>query len=289
MDQDGDDNNGNGKNGGTKSWPCGDIFMIPTKFDYRVEPNPAYTGQFGQLPFDDPWWKLLLAIILSIAATASAVSDLAYRSDNVVIGKLKKSVDNIIRNQANVPPQNQVDWTTPGSVDAAIVELNGQRSLTTSVFSYLDAASDEANTNPISKLNGQIHTSGQILTNAQINNIFLQLQNQPNNPALLQACEVFKSGATTGLVRAVMVGVVPIDSYVKANGSFECLINNVLFVEDPQAPTQIRASGDSGSLWIQRGGNQAIVALHHRGRSQNNTGTGSRIEDVMNALNIRFA
>lgn len=291
-DQEEGDNNGNNENGGTKRWHCGDIFMLPTKFDYRVEPDPAYTGQFGPLPFDDPWWKSLLiflAIILSLLASASAISDLAYRSDDVVIGELKASVDNVIRKQANVPSMNQVDWKTPGSVDAAIVELNGQRSLTASVFSYLDAASDEANTNAISKLNGLIHTNGQILTNAQINNIFQQLQNQPDNPAWAQACKVFKSGATTGVVRAVMAGVVPINSYIKNDGSFECLINNILFVEDDKAPTEIRGKGDSGSLWMQRHGNKAIVALHHRGDSKSNTGLGSRIEDVMNALNIRFA
>ena len=38
-------------------------------------PNPTYPGTHGPLPFNDPWWKLLLAIIALILAIAGSIVD----------------------------------------------------------------------------------------------------------------------------------------------------------------------------------------------------------------------
>ena len=48
---------------------------IPTSIEFRIRYNPAYTGKFGDIPFDDPWWKVLgwiVAIVAGIAAIITA-------------------------------------------------------------------------------------------------------------------------------------------------------------------------------------------------------------------------
>lgn len=47
---------------------------IPTRFEMVTEPNPAYAGQFGDLPFQDPWWKVLGWIVFAIAAIVAIVA-----------------------------------------------------------------------------------------------------------------------------------------------------------------------------------------------------------------------
>jgi hypothetical protein len=38
------------------------------------EPNPAYAGEHGDLPFSDPWWKILAIIVAIIAAIVAIVA-----------------------------------------------------------------------------------------------------------------------------------------------------------------------------------------------------------------------
>ncbi len=45
---------------------------IPTKMSMAFYPNPGYTGIHGDLPFSDPWWKILAWIIAIIAAIVAA-------------------------------------------------------------------------------------------------------------------------------------------------------------------------------------------------------------------------
>ncbi|MFX1374564.1 MAG: hypothetical protein ACFFA0_02020 [Promethearchaeota archaeon] len=265
-----------------------EFFAFPTIFDYRVQYDPSFTGQYGPIPFDDPWWKVLLmiiAIILSIAAAISAAADLANRSDDVVIGTVKKSILNAFTNEADIPLP--VHSTDEGSVDAAITELNGNRSLTASIFSYLDAANNEDNIIPISNLNGFINTDGKILTNDQIDNLFETLLLNPDNQAAKDAMKMYKSGARTGVTRAILARLVPIAPRRKNSDDVIYFRNQLRFKEDDEYPSLISNSGDSGSLWIQRE-TGAIVALNHAGLREENTATGSRIEDVMNALGIKF-
>ena len=116
-----------------------EFFAWPTVFDYRIDYRPEFAGQFGPIPYDDPWWKVLLLIIaaiLALAAFVSAAADLANRSADTVIGTVTRSVLNAIRT-ATAPPAPAP--ATTGSVDAAVVTLNGSRGLTPSLFSYLDA------------------------------------------------------------------------------------------------------------------------------------------------------
>lgn len=60
---------GGGKGGTTDLGP-----WIPVGITVEVTPNPAYTGQFGDLPFQDPWWKIVGWIVAAIAAIVAIVA-----------------------------------------------------------------------------------------------------------------------------------------------------------------------------------------------------------------------
>ena len=260
-----------------------EFFAFPTVLDYTIEYKPGFTGQFGPIPYDDPWWKILLiiiAIILSIAAAVSAAADLANRSDDVVIGQVTRS---LLREVDNL-------------VDAAVVTLNGNRGLRPGIFSYLDAASGEPNTNPLVSLNGVIDTPGTTLTNADITARIAAYALDPTDPGAREGVRVIKSGATTGLTFGLMTDVRDM-SRNDHDDVTRTFINQVFIEEDPDNPMEVSDSGDSGSIWIQferdAGGNPifTIVALNHAGPIDppNDHAWGSRIEDVMNELGIHFA
>ncbi|HEX3872819.1 MAG TPA: hypothetical protein VHW26_01655 [Solirubrobacteraceae bacterium] len=269
-----------------------EFFVFPTLVEYRVDYAVPFDGQYGPIPYDDPWWKLLLliiAIILAVAAAVSAAADLAAHSDNAVIGKLTRSVLNALSASPASPPVS----ADPGSVDVAVTTLDGNRTLTAAIFSYLDAGSGEMNTTPVVALDGHIDTSGATLTNAQLDQIFQNLADHPSDPAAQAAVEVFKSGARTGLTPALLGSLAPVAP--RTNGTTIFLLNQLMIVPDPALPVEGHSRpGDSGSLWMQRGTN-AIVGLNHAGAFDPDAGPGTgvafanRIEDVMSAAGIRFA
>lgn len=47
---------------------------IPTGMTLVWTPNPAYAGVHGDLPFSDPWWKILAIIVAIIAAIVAVVA-----------------------------------------------------------------------------------------------------------------------------------------------------------------------------------------------------------------------
>ena len=250
-----------------------EFISFPSVIDYRVDYVPPFTGQFGPLPYDDPWWKVVLAIvaiILTLAAAASAAADLANRSDDVVIGQVTRSV--------------LLD--AGGLVDASVVRLNGNRGLRPAIFSYLDAATGELNTVPVDSIDGIIDTAGATMTNVQIAAAIAAFTANPLDPAAQAGVRVFKSGARTGLTFGRMAAVEPLNR--NDDGVTRTFVNQVRIDEDPAFPNGVSNSGDSGSLWVHVG-SRAVVALNHAGYRPSNTAWGSRIEDVMNLLGIRFA
>lgn len=272
-----------------------EMFVWPTAFEYVVDYRPDFEGQYGPIPYDDPWWKVLLLIvaaILALAAFLSAASDLANGSADTVIGTVTRSVNNALTGAtAPAPPPA----AAMGSVDAAVVTLNGSRGLTPALFSYLDAAADEANTAPIVALGGRIDTPGTFLTNAQIATLFADLAAAPpGSPAAAAAAalRVFKSGARTGVTNATMASILPVAP--RTDGTTIFFLNQVRLVLDPSAPVaRIGRPGDSGSLWLQMGTN-AVAGLNHAGCTDptttppTNFADMSRIEDVLTTMGVRF-
>lgn len=43
--------------------------------DLTITPTPPYAGQFGDLPYQDPWWKVLLCIVALILLIAAAIAE----------------------------------------------------------------------------------------------------------------------------------------------------------------------------------------------------------------------
>ncbi len=46
---------------------------LPLNLEATVTPKPPFNGQYGDLPFEDPWWKVLLCIITVILLIAAAI------------------------------------------------------------------------------------------------------------------------------------------------------------------------------------------------------------------------
>ncbi|QGN00136.1 hypothetical protein [Methylocystis parvus] len=262
------------------------FFLFPTEVDYAVEYANPYSGQFGPIPFQDPWWKILLiiiAIILTIAAAVSGGSDLVNKSDDAVIGTLTRSVLNALKTQPPNPPASD-----PGSVDAAVVTLNGNRALTAAMFTVLDAASDEASTTPIETLGGKIDTPGTFLTNAQLTAVFQNLADNPGDPAAQDALRAFKSGSRSGTSSGLLMsGIAPVKPRTEEDGSTVFFVNQLVFSPD-ETGNALSCPGDSGSLWFQKS-SLAVIGLNHAGHEDGSDAIACRIEDVLTAMGIRFA
>jgi hypothetical protein len=254
-----------GKPGRQGRYDFDDFFIWPLEFTYTVE-TPPYGGTFSPIPFDDPWWKILLwiiAIILWIAALISDSEDIAYHDEDIVIGALER-------------------WQR-NDVDGAVCRLNGSRLLPADTsFHYLDAQAGEFSTVPLDAMDTEIAIAGETLSNADLDDLIAA-----GNPDDLK---VFKSGARTGLTYGMISGITH-TPYTRDDDGTVFSIPQILIVEDPDQPMMVSNRGDSGSVWITQNeinGHRRIAGLNHSGRRDINRATASRIEDVMNALNIRF-
>ena len=60
---------------------------VPAKMTMVFCPNPSYAGIHGDLPFSDPWWKILAWIIAAIAAIVAIVAAaLGYGTAGTAVG-----------------------------------------------------------------------------------------------------------------------------------------------------------------------------------------------------------
>jgi hypothetical protein len=48
--------------------------IVPTGLTMVWQPNPAYTGVHGELPFSDPWWKIIALVVLIVAALVGIIA-----------------------------------------------------------------------------------------------------------------------------------------------------------------------------------------------------------------------
>jgi hypothetical protein len=49
--------------------------FLPHDLEVAITPTPPYAGQYGDLPFQDPFWKIILAIIAALLAIAAAIAE----------------------------------------------------------------------------------------------------------------------------------------------------------------------------------------------------------------------
>lgn len=232
----------------------GPFYAFPTKFSYTVIPRNPFAGQYGPIPYDDPWWKVLLliiALLLLLAGELSEAADLAYQDEDLVIGRLGRFQQN--------------------DVDAALCVLDTDRAL--AFLQTLDAQSDEDLQNAIVTLDGNINLVGPVMTRAELDAIMLLPLSDPQR-------QVHKSGARTGLTHALMTALLP-----SGHGEATWSIDQLQLATDPLFNDPVSRGGDSGSIWVHTA-TLRPVALHHSGNDADTSGSASLLEDVQNALGI---
>jgi hypothetical protein len=239
------------------------VAWLPVAFEYKIEPNPAYTGQLGPLPFEDPWWKAILLLIALLLALASLIYDYVKAGEDpkFIIGKVHRLGDP----------------ATTG-VDGALSNLNGSRGVD---FGALDAQGDDANNgSPIQGLD-----------------TIVQLDRTDNGDNGIQDAVplsvVWKSGArsatTRGFVSAVNVSTsIEYDEHDTLSGTIN-FTNQVRVTQIVGAEQPLSQGGDSGSVWVDLATGRP-VALNFAGPKDDSgtSATANPIRLVADTLNIRF-
>jgi hypothetical protein len=260
----GDGGGGWGDGTGVDGWcrvkPVG---WLPLSFDYTVEPNPAYAGQFGPLPFEDPWWKVLLIIVAVLLEIASLIYDYveAGQDPRFIIGDILRNGD-----------------AMTNAIDCAVSSLNGSRGVD---LGEEDAQGDDANnTLPVEGLGG-------IIALDRTDNGTFGVQ-----PAVV-GNTVWKSGGRSGTTRGTVTSVtfatnVPYDTEDTISGTVN-YTNQVLVTQITGMEQPVSQAGDSGSAWVDMASKRP-VALNFAGDTDDagTTAVGNPILDVVNRLDIRF-
>lgn len=233
------------------------FYAFPTAFSYDVIPAHPFDGQYGPIPFDDPWWKVLLliiALLLLLAGALSEATDVAYHDEDLVIGTLNRS--------------QQTD------VDAALCLLDTDRAL--SFLQVLDAQSDETNQSAETALDGTITVTNSVMTRAEV----MALLADPATPT--SQLQVFKSGSTTGLTHGLITGVTSMP-FTRSDDGTQFNLPQLRIGPDATFGENVSQPGDSGSVWVHRASLRPL-ALHHSGSDSPDSATASFLEDALAAL-----
>jgi len=254
----------------------------PTQLQYSVAYKDGFYGTVGPLALNQMPWKALIAsamIQLDLGLPGAIEAELVGTADQSVVATVKTSVLSAPTTAPSNPPSTQA-----GSVDAAVAAVRGNRALGPALFSYLDAAPGEVNPTPMGTA-GTIKTAGTFMTNADIDNLLL-------NPSANGGLAVYKSGAGTGVTRGLISGLTPVVARDDESGTLYFVDQIVVVLDQNNRPAgdKIAGAGDSGALWLQVGTNKIVGMTHAIGSSGgNSTAVISRIQDVVNALQIQFA
>lgn len=254
----GDDGGGGGGSGGINSCP---FPWLPIRFSYTVE--APFSGQYGPVPFQDPWWKVIAWIICAALLIAAAIVDIfdeAHENEEIVIGEVARfSRDN---------------------VDCSIASLYGVRGVELGV---LDALSGEPNTNARIAIDGIVPIVRAVA------------------PAFV-GMKVYKSGARTGLTHGLVTSIVATTNQCRGefeDSTGTChpdpatpnlvMTNQIRVGTSADFPTEPTTDhGDSGSLWLsdEPATRDQVVGLTHSGRI--GSSDANPINDVLAALDVRL-
>ncbi len=261
-----DGNNGGGRVPGRKPLDgltgcTSRFFWLPADFNYSIDVG-GYEGQIGPIPFEDPWWKVLLLIIAVIAAILAVIAQATGW------GKSQQSLR-----------IGTVGDFSINNVDGALVDLDNSRGFRQSIA---DALTGEPNQNFEVALDAVIDIDPQVA------------------PAFI-GMSVLKSGGRTGLTHGLVTSITAGTNQCRGtwnDATNTCtpdpanpnlVMNNQIRIgQDPAFGEPTTDGGDSGSLWLS---NEAatrfqIVALTHSGGA--NSSDANPIQDVLNELNVRL-
>ncbi len=258
VDGDGGGGGSGGGSGGINSCP---FPWLPIRFSYTVE--APFSGQYGPVPFQDPWWKVIAWIIcaaLLIAAALVDIFDEAHENEEIIIGEVSRfSRDN---------------------VDCSIASLNGVRGIDLGV---LDALSGEPNTNARIAIDGIVPIVRAVA------------------PAFV-GMKVYKSGARTGLTHGLVTSITAMTNQCRGefeDSTSTChpdpatpnlvMTNQIRVGTSADFPTEPTTDhGDSGSLWLsdEPATRDQVVGLTHSGRI--GSSDANPLADVLAALDVRL-
>lgn len=240
----------------------GPFYAIPKEYSYDIHPDEPYEGQYGPLPYQDPWWKVALLIVAAVLLVAGALeeaSDAAYHDEDIVIGPLDR-------------------WQQD-DVDAAVCRLTTDR--VRDFDGVLDAQSGEPFDDPVTSLDGTVDLEGPVMSKSEVRSLAMLPSGDPER-------KVFKSGARTGLTHGIVSGFVD-EGYDELGTTWS--IDQLRIDPDPDFESETSREGDSGSIWVHAESHRP-VALHHTGNVESEGGpefsTASLLEDVTNQLDIEF-
>lgn len=231
---------------------------LPVEYEYRIVPNPPYTGQFGPLAFGDPWWKAALLLLAALLAAASIIYDYIFAG-----GDPDFLIGNITAKSNRAAGSN---------VDAAVALLNDSRGRDLNV---LEAQGDDRNNGlPV---NGS--TGGTISIDRSDNGDRGIMDPVAGNV-------VFKSGARSGTTRGIILSI----NYNPPPVNGITYTNQVLVIPLPAPNNQpLSQSGDSGSLWVDLTSKRP-VALNFAGPTSDDgsQGLANPIRSVVELFDIHF-
>lgn len=228
---------------------CAPYLLLPTKFKYSVTPAVAYAGQLGPLPFQDPWWKLLLLLLHDVSGPGAVALDRSFHDPDLVIGKL--------------------DVSRRDDLDVAVCVLNGSREIPSPRLQVLDAQPGEVNEYIVNPPGFGPHIRLESAVNQSGMNLILA------SPLTSPERRVFKSGARTGVTRGIISG--RISSSRPEDGATFSPLFNIQIIPDPDfsASGRISDDGDSGSVWVQTTSKRPVALNHSSGQIQMGVQTGA--------------
>lgn len=249
---------GDGKRHGWERVCLPGAVWLPLKFDYGVEVKGGFKGQYGPLPFQDPWWKVVLLIIAAIAWCVGAIeSVVADKSGWGNVGDHPRKI-------GTVGASNRI------TTDACIIEFDGSRP---AIQDVADVISGETNNNPIVGVDTVIPIDPQVA--------FPSLA-----PADVIGKHVYKSGSRTGLTHGIISSIGNFTQTRDPGHPDLTLQNQFSIGADPAFSEELFDDhGDSGSIVLSREPDtmNQVVGLLHSG-----SGGTSPIQDVLSALALKL-
>jgi hypothetical protein len=97
--------------------------FVPNGITWTWTPNPAYAGTHGELPFNDPWWKVVALIVLIVAAIVGIIAAaLGAGTFNPGIGgKFEETDPDIVTSCCKPKPGGGVEGGTTVAGAAGVV------------------------------------------------------------------------------------------------------------------------------------------------------------------------
>lgn len=235
------------------------FYYFIKEMDAKLE-VPPYKGAFGPIPFEDPWWKLflaLLALIFGSIAAGDKINRIA-EADEHQVAEVTRSL--------NKP------------FDVSVARLTGQRDYFTcnGRTGILDAQSGDKYSTPVETLNSLLMVESSIMTVTEIDQAMDDyIQNND-----IEAVRVFKSGARTGMTYGLLNHLDPIALNV---GGRQVQGHSVKVIAE-NSGDEILNKGDSGSVWIRKKDKKPAAILHSM--TDNSTSYSTALEEVLLELNI---